>query len=500
VAFGRAVDAIELIIGDVGVPDVAPSTSVRSIDGLRLRPVLIGVDVVGFALAWLLALRFEAPADLHLLVSLVLVVGAASVTTLGLSLYVTSVIVQRRLAYRRLAVAAAVSAIVANFVLPTELGGMSVVEAGALLSFAIVCTGRCAFDMWLSRCRASGRFTRRVVIVGDASEARTLLQFLALNAELGLHPCALVGSHRGVEELDVPWLGPIHTARRAAEITGATGAIVLCNGISSDDLTVVIRDLAADGLHVHLSNGLLGLEPHRLRPISLGQEPFLYVRPAMQAPIQQAVKRALDAVLALVLVVLTSPVLLLAALAVKVGDRGPVFFRQTRVGRDGRLITIHKLRTMVVDAEQRLAEVRHLNERDGPLFKITEDPRVTRIGRFLRASSIDELPQLFDVVLGRMSLVGPRPALPEEVALFDGTLGERARVRPGVTGLWQVKARDKDAFESYRRLDRFYVDNWSLGLDLRILAATIPVVLERTGRSLYRRNDRTRAGRSAGQS
>ncbi|MEY2404120.1 MAG: hypothetical protein QOD38_1671, partial [Acidimicrobiaceae bacterium] len=167
-------------------------------------------------------------------------------------------------------------------------------------------------------------------------------------------------------------------------------------------------------------------------------------------------------------------------------DRGPVFFRQTRVGRNGKEIIVHKLRTMTVDAEARREEIQHLNERVGPLFKTEADPRVTRVGAFLRSTSLDEIPQLLDVLRGDMSLVGPRPALPDEVAEFDDELLGRLRVRPGVTGLWQVEARDKPSFDAYRRLDLFYVENWSLLLDLAIVIDTLPAVADRGLRTIFR--------------
>ena len=162
-----------------------------------------------------------------------------------------------------------------------------------------------------------------------------------------------------------------------------------------------------------------------------------------------------------------------------------MLFRQQRVGHIGRHFTLFKLRTMVPDAESKLIDLTTDNDRDGgPLFKLRHDPRVTRIGRLLRATSLDELPQLLNVLRGDMSLVGPRPALPSEVAHFDDELRERGRMMPGITGLWQVEARDDPSFSSYRRLDLFYVDNWSIGLDLAILASTVTAVLSRGVRML----------------
>ena len=171
--------------------------------------------------------------------------------------------------------------------------------------------------------------------------------------------------------------------------------------------------------------------------------------------------------------------MLVIAALIKLNDRGPVLFKQTRVGTDGNLFKVYKFRTMVVDAEARLAALAASNERTGPLFKMDKDPRVTRVGRFLRASSLDELPQILNVLTGDMSLVGPRPALPSEVAAFDEELRDRTKVKPGITGLWQIEARDNPSFSAYRRLDLYYVENWSVSLDIVILFATIEHVITR---------------------
>jgi len=206
---------------------------------------------------------------------------------------------------------------------------------------------------------------------------------------------------------------------------------------------------------------------------------------ALRSRWQLTCKRAIDIIVSLVVLLLALPVLVIAAIAIKLDDRGPVFFTQTRVGRGGKPIRIHKLRTMVVGAEERLEEVLHLNERAGPLFKIEADPRLTRVGAILRATSIDELPQLLDVLTGRMSLVGPRPALPREVVHFDDDLWARVLVQPGVTGLWQIEARDDGSFDAYRRLDLEFVQHWTLWMDLKILFKTVPAVLWRSIRSLF---------------
>jgi lipopolysaccharide/colanic/teichoic acid biosynthesis glycosyltransferase len=173
----------------------------------------------------------------------------------------------------------------------------------------------------------------------------------------------------------------------------------------------------------------------------------------------------------------TFPLLLLAAIAIKVDSRGTVIFRQQRVGRNGTRFDMLKLRTMVPNAEELMYLLREQNDADGPLFKLREDPRVTRVGRVLRRYSLDELPQLWNVLRGDMSLVGPRPALPLETLDWTGELSRRLTVRPGLTGMWQVRPRDGWSFEDYTRLDLYYVDNWSLFTDLAILAKTLPAVL-----------------------
>jgi exopolysaccharide biosynthesis polyprenyl glycosylphosphotransferase len=190
-----------------------------------------------------------------------------------------------------------------------------------------------------------------------------------------------------------------------------------------------------------------------------------------------AVKRTLDVALILLATPILLPITTLIALIIRLDSKGPALFRQTRVGKHGKGFTCYKFRTMVVDAEKRKAELAALNEADGPLFKIRSDPRITRVGRFLRQSSLDELPQLLNVLRGEMSLVGPRPGLPEEVDQYDPWHRRRLEVTPGLTGLWQVLGRSDTSFDEMVRLDIFYTENWSVGMDLQILLKTIPVVL-----------------------
>jgi exopolysaccharide biosynthesis polyprenyl glycosylphosphotransferase len=250
------------------------------------------------------------------------------------------------------------------------------------------------------------------------------------------------------------------------------------------DLTTsnrLVRALTDAGVHVELSSTLHDVAATRLTVRALGRFPVIYVEPAIRDGWRAHAKRSFDVVVSAVALVMASPVLLVAALAVKLDSPGPVLFRQHRVGRDGRIFEVLKLRTMHVDAEERLAELLHLNEADGPLFKLRHDPRVTRVGRVLRTTSVDELPQLVNVLRGDMSLVGPRPALPREVAAWAPELHQRLRVLPGITGAWQVSGRSDASFDEYARLDLSYVDNWSLLTDLSILVRTVPAVLRSKG-------------------
>jgi exopolysaccharide biosynthesis polyprenyl glycosylphosphotransferase len=194
-------------------------------------------------------------------------------------------------------------------------------------------------------------------------------------------------------------------------------------------------------------------------------------------------KTLFDKIIATAALVAFSPVLAFIALAIVLADGGPAFFTQTRVGRDGQPFTMLKFRTMVPDAELRKEALLALNEGDGLLFKLRKDPRITTVGRFLRRTSLDELPQLLNVVLGEMSLVGPRPALPVEVALYRGNVSRRLEVKPGMTGLWQINGRSDLSYEDAVRLDLRYVDSWTLALDLQILWKTCAAVAN--GRGAY---------------
>jgi exopolysaccharide biosynthesis polyprenyl glycosylphosphotransferase len=194
-------------------------------------------------------------------------------------------------------------------------------------------------------------------------------------------------------------------------------------------------------------------------------------------------KRLIDVSASFILLVVLCPLLTAVTLVIKLSSPGPVFFVQERVGMNRRRFRLYKFRSMAADAELRKLEFAHLNEMDGPVFKIANDPRVTPFGRLIRRTSIDELPQLFNVLMGDMSLVGPRPPVPSEVEKYDWLFQRRLSTKPGITCLWQVSGRNQLSFQEWMELDKQYVQNWSLWLDLKILLRTIPVVLSCRGAS-----------------
>lgn len=352
------------------------------------------------------------------------------------------------------------------------------------LPVALVAVGaeRYLVRRWFVHRRRAGRSLRDVLIVGTNSEALDLERSLA-DPAFGYRVVGFVS-----DEPDAPpeidgrpvRIGSDRTVEHAHEL-GAYGVILAATNLELALSNHLLRELIDADLHVELTSGLRDVTPERMTVRPLGRHPVVYLEPAKRFGWRAIAKRTFDVVASLAGLVLVSPVLLVAAIAIKLTSPGPVLFRQERVGRDGRTFQLLKLRTMVVDAEKMLPDLLDRNECDGPLFKLRDDPRITSAGRWLRKLSIDELPQLWNVVRGDMSLVGPRPALPREVQAWNEELFERLRVRPGITGMWQVSGRSESGFEEYQRLDLFYVDNWSLLIDLGILARTIPTVLSGRG-------------------
>ena len=318
-----------------------------------------------------------------------------------------------------------------------------------------------------------------VVIVGTGDEAKGLVELIEDHPESRFSVAGVIGNLSVAERSGLAdrWIGPTTRLVELMHQHEATGAIVTATGFRGGQFREITSELFRSGYDVHLSTGISRMGEGRFSVRSLSHEPLVVMERNGISRSHMALKRGVDILGASVLLLLASPVMLLTALAIKIEDRGPVIYAAPRAGRRGQFFSMLKFRSMVTNADKLKEQIQNENERSGPLFKMSNDPRITRCGKFIRETSIDELPQLLNVLRGQMSLVGPRPALPEEEAAFDEELRDRFEVRPGITGLWQVEARSNAAFNAYRRLDLHYVENWNLALDFRILLATVEQVV-----------------------
>lgn len=328
--------------------------------------------------------------------------------------------------------------------------------------------------------RAGGHLARRTLLVGPMDSLRLVFDALTDSSVHGLTVVGVCTPDASVAAPPGPVVGTYDTVPQQVVDLGAEAVVVSADAMDAPALRRLgwqLRDLPVDLLVLPPLTDVL---PRRLHLQPMAGTPLLSVS-VTESRIQRSAKWLFDRAVGAVLLALTSPVIAVAGLAVRLTSRGPAFFSQTRIGMGGRPFTMYKLRSMYIDAESRLAELRSHNDGNGLLFKMHEDPRVTRVGRTLRRLSIDELPQLWNVVKGDMSLVGPRPALPSEVATYSGDMCQRLQVRPGLTGLWQVSGRSNLSMERSVQLDLRYADNWSVGMDLQILLRTARAVVRGDG-------------------
>ena len=345
----------------------------------------------------------------------------------------------------------------------------------AAIGIPVILAERELVRRWFSRARREGRFLRPVAVAGDGPEAAALVAMLRGQPELGYRVVALVADN---DDADI---NPRQKVVEQLQAAGIGHVLVATTDVDHALSNRLVRSLNDAGIHVELSSSLRDIDASRLSVRPLGRHPVIYVEPVRRDGWRAGAKRAFDVAVAALALLVTAPLWLVIAAAIKATSSGPVLFRQERVGRRGRRFYVYKFRTMVADAEDLLTGLADDNEADGPLFKLRADPRITAFGRVLRKCSLDELPQILNVLRGQMSLVGPRPALPGEVTQWGPDLFERLRVQPGITGMWQVNGRSDASFSEYQRWDLYYVDNWSIWRDLGILFKTIPVVLRGEG-------------------
>lgn len=382
--------------------------------------------------------------------------------------------------------------VVAIAALLLKLGPSRLYLAVALPAGAVgLLLGRWLWRKQMIRRRKHGRCQTTLMVIGDRDAVTGLLGEMIGKSD---HVFRVVGvglydhnspddqtsgdEHLEVAGVRIPVLGDEKQALEAVDRIGVhTVALTGTERFGSRGIRSLLWDLESKDVDLIVSPTATQLV---MRPVP-GYSLMQIERPRYQEA-KRFHKKAFDILFATAALLVASPVLLLSAAAVKLTSRGPVFYNAERVGLDGKPFTMHKLRTMVANADELLADLESQNQSDGGvLFKIQNDPRITTVGKFLRRFSIDEIPQFFNVLKGEMSVVGPRPPLPREVANYDGEARRRLLVRPGVTGLWQVSGRSDLSWDDSVRLDLSYVENWSMGTDLVIILKTVRAVLGRSG-------------------
>ncbi len=373
----------------------------------------------------------------------------------------------------------------ASYVLNAELarGYLLIV---LVLTTALSLLGRFLLRKRLHRARGRGRCMHRVLVLGHAPAVAQTTGQLHRRYHHGLQ---VIGACVPADQLadasrtvDVPVFGALGAAANAAAAAGADTVMVLsCPELDGAMLRRLAWELERDDIDLIVSSSLVDTAGDRITVRPVDGLPMMHIEHPRLSGGRRLVKAVFDVSLAALLLVLLWPVFLGIAAWIRLDTGGPVFFRQVRVGRGEETFLMYKFRTMHTDAEQRLQKIRGQNDFSGVLFKMREDPRVTRAGRVLRRYSLDELPQLINVLLGQMSLVGPRPPLPSEVEQYPQDMRRRLVVKPGMTGLWQVSGRSDLTWEDSIRLDLRYVENWSLTVDLVILMRTAMVVMRGAG-------------------
>jgi exopolysaccharide biosynthesis polyprenyl glycosylphosphotransferase len=352
---------------------------------------------------------------------------------------------------------------------------------------ALLIAGRLGGRAFLHGARRRGECAHRVVVLGTHASALEIASRMCGEPLAGLHVvgACVVGRAAAVlsDAVPVPVVGGLSDVMASLRRLHAdTVVVVPGRGVTSEALRHLSYELEGTGVDLLVAPTLTNITGTRVSVRPVPGLPLIHVDEPELTGARRLVKELFDRLLGLVLFVVALPIVLPLALAVRLTSKGPAFFRQQRVGKSGTTFTLWKLRTMYADAEEHRQHLEDLNVHgDGVLFKLYDDPRITPLGRRLRKYSLDELPQLWNVIKGNMSLVGPRPPLPSEVERYETHTHRRLLVKPGLTGLWQVSGRADLSWEETVRLDLQYVENWSLALDIAVLAKTVMVVLRPAG-------------------
>jgi exopolysaccharide biosynthesis polyprenyl glycosylphosphotransferase len=339
-------------------------------------------------------------------------------------------------------------------------------------------------ELWIeSRMRARGVGVSRVIIVGAGEAGRTVIRTIVAHPELGYHIVGFVDDNPE-KQTDIgrfKALGPVDNLPCLIEEKTVDEVIITLPWMSHRKTMRIVRECARRQVSARIVPDFFQMSLSQVDVDDLGGVPLIGVREVGFSSSDLLIKRAVDVIIAVAGLVVGAPLITLIMLAIKLDSPGPVIFRQTRVGIGGKLFEMYKFRSMREGAEKEMENLREMDEVDGVTFKIRQDPRATRVGAFLRRTSIDELPQLWNVLRGDMSIVGPRPHIPPEVDLYMEWHKKRLQVPPGMTGMWQVSGRSLLSFDETVLLDLYYIENWSLWLDCKIMLRTIPTVLTGEG-------------------
>ena len=362
---------------------------------------------------------------------------------------------------------------------PLEYSRLLLIEAGVIAIVLLGCS-RIVHDRVWRILRTHGAGPDRVIIAGAGEAGRTVMRTIVARPQLGYEIVGFVDDNpeKGQHDMGrLRALGSISNLPALIESEAVDEVIITLPWMYHRKIMGIVRECQRREVDARIVPDLFQMSLSQVDVDDLGGVPLIGVREVGFGRGALLVKRAMDVVGAVAGLVLGAPVLTLIGLAIRVDSPGPIVFRQTRVGINGRLFEMYKFRSMREGAEAELEELLQHNESDGPIFKMRADPRTTRIGRLLRRTSLDELPQLLNVLRGEMSLVGPRPPLPAEVEEYASWHRQRLAVPPGITGLWQVSGRSLLSFDEAVLLDVHYIENWSLWLDIQILLRTIPQVI-----------------------
>jgi exopolysaccharide biosynthesis polyprenyl glycosylphosphotransferase len=363
--------------------------------------------------------------------------------------------------------------------------GLDAPLAALVVFWALSCVG-VPLLRWGARATVWRRHTfgERVLIVGAGTVGHTVAAKIVKHPEYRIKLLGFLDDGQPMPNgsgPEVPVLGGLQDLECILDASGVNRVILAFSQARHEEYLTIARICAEYNVRVNIVPRLFEVLSSRAGVDDLEGIPLLDVAQVELSQLNMFVKRVFDLLVGGLMTIVALPIIAIIALAVKCDSRGPAFYRQPRMGRNGKVFRMIKFRSMVVGADKLREELSERNEYSGPMFKIREDPRVTRVGAWLRRTSLDELPQLFNVMRGNMSLVGPRPLWVEEAEQCRGWAKKRLHITPGMTGLWQVMGRSEIPFDEMVKLDYFYVTGWSLGWDIRLLFETVPAVLGRRG-------------------